>query len=76
MIKVSKATDTIDGSLFPQTTTTYRCSNKSCQDEIDKQTKKRLQIIKEKEQQDIEKQNLKDANKSLLRNIIFNKKIE
>ena len=35
--------------LFPQTMTTFRCSNEECQDEKDKQTEKRLKLIKDKE---------------------------
>lgn len=41
LILVSEKTETIEGSRFPQTTKIFRCSNQSCQDEIDKQTVKR-----------------------------------
>ena len=42
----------MEGSQFPQTTLTYRCSNKACQDEKDKQTAKRLKQREEKEEAD------------------------
>ncbi|MBI5452918.1 hypothetical protein HY945_05655 [Candidatus Gottesmanbacteria bacterium] len=38
-----------EGSRFPQTTVKYRCSNDECQEEIDKQTAKRLKVLKDKE---------------------------
>jgi hypothetical protein len=38
--------------LFPQTMTTFRCSNQECQDEKDKQTEKRLKLMKDKEAAD------------------------
>ena len=37
------------GSLFPQTTSTYRCANETCQTEKEKQIEKRMSLIKEKE---------------------------
>jgi len=52
LILVKKVTEKIEGSHFPQTTTIYRCSNKSCQDEKDKQEEKRLKLKEEKQVQD------------------------
>lgn len=53
LIETSKITERIDGSLFPQTTTLYRCSNKECQEDRDEQTKKRLKMKKDKEIADL-----------------------
>ena len=39
----------LEGSLFPQTTSTYRCANETCQTEKEKQIEKRMSLIKEKE---------------------------
>lgn len=55
-----------EGSRFPQTTIKYRCSNQECQDEKDKQTAKRLKIIKDKavsDQKRLEQKILDKANK-------------
>lgn len=52
LILIDKVTEYIDGSRFPQTTSTYRCSNKVCQDERDKQTAKRVKLQKDKESAD------------------------
>lgn len=52
LILVKKITEKIEGSHFPQTTTIYRCSNKVCQDEKDKQEEKRLKLKEEKQAQD------------------------
>jgi hypothetical protein len=49
LILVSETTELREGSRFPQTTIKYRCSNQECQDEIDKQTAKRVKMIKDKE---------------------------
>jgi len=46
---VKKVTEKIDGSRFPQTLTIYRCSNKECQDEKDRQEEKRIKLKEEKE---------------------------
>lgn len=35
--------------MFPQTTTIFRCSNQSCQDEKDHETAKRILAIKIKD---------------------------
>ncbi len=48
LILVSEKTEVIEGSRFPQTTKIYKCSNESCQDEIDKQTAKRKQLQNER----------------------------
>lgn len=36
-------------SFAPMTQNTYRCSNKTCQDEIDKRTSKRIELRNEQE---------------------------
>jgi hypothetical protein len=36
-------------SFAPMTQNTYRCSNKACQDEIDKRTSKRIELKNEQE---------------------------
>lgn len=36
-------------SFAPMTQNTYRCSNKTCQDEIDKRTSKRIELKNEQE---------------------------
>ena len=62
LIFISEVTEIKEGSRFPQTTIKYRCSNVACQEEKDKQTKKRLKVIKEKEindQKRLEKKNYK-----------------
>jgi hypothetical protein len=67
LIFVSEVTELREGSRFPQTTIKYRCSNQTCQDEIDKQTAKRMKIIQDKainDQQRLEKKNLEKAKKS------------
>ena len=48
LILVNKITEKIEGSRFPQTTFNYKCSNKVCQDERDKQTAKRIKLQEEK----------------------------
>lgn len=66
-IFVSEVTEVREGSRFPQTTIKYRCSNDECQEEIDKQTAKRLKVLKDKEisdQKRLEKK-LKDKAKAL-----------
>ncbi len=65
LILVNRVTETLEGSKFPQTTTVYRCSNKECQEEIDKQTTKRLKLLKEKEVADQQKLDAKTEEKRL-----------
>jgi len=48
LIEVSKVTSHPEGSLFPQTVSTFRCSNKECQDQKDKEEAKRLKLRDEK----------------------------
>ena len=40
----------MEGAQFPQTSTTYRCSNQECQEEREKQTALR---IKQKNERDV-----------------------
>lgn len=44
LILVSKKTETVEGSRFPQTTSIYRCSDKKCQEEKDRETQKRIKL--------------------------------
>ena len=64
LILVSEVTELREGSRFPQTTIKYRCSNQECQDEKDKQTAKRLKIIKDKEINDQKRLEQKQLEKS------------
>ncbi len=49
LVLVKKKTAQIGNSFSPMTTTTYRCSDKACQDEIDRMVSKRLQLREERE---------------------------
>ena len=49
LLLTSTKTQKLEGSLFPQTTSTYRCANETCQTEKEKQIEKRMSLIKEKE---------------------------
>lgn len=53
LIVVSSITERLEGSLFPQTTTRYRCTNTVCQEEKDRQAEKREQFRKEKAAADL-----------------------
>ncbi len=64
LVLVSEKTETIEGSRFPQTTKIYRCSNQSCQSEIDKQTAKRVQIQQERSVADEKRQEKKQQLKA------------
>lgn len=50
LILVKTWKETTPGGMFPQTFTTYRCSNEECQKQKDKEELKRLQAVKEKEE--------------------------
>jgi hypothetical protein len=50
LVLVSKVTEKTDGMLFPQTMTTYRCTNQECQEEKDRQVEKRQKMVKDKEE--------------------------
>jgi len=52
LVLLSEVTELKEGSRFPQTSTTYRCSNESCQAEKDKQTAKRVKMLQDKEKAD------------------------
>ena len=43
LILISKVTEQVDGSLFPQTTSIFRCSNNECQEKKDKEAAKRAE---------------------------------
>lgn len=64
LILLSEVTELKEGSKFPQTTIKYRCSNQSCQDEIDKQTAKRVKLMKDKEISDQKRQEKKMLEKA------------
>ncbi len=64
LIFVSESTELKEGSRFPQTSIKYRCSNQACQDEKDKQTAKRLKVLKEKEVNDQKRLEKKKLDKS------------
>lgn len=49
LILVSTITEKLEGNLFPQTTTTFRCEDVICQDSLDKETRKRLEVKKERD---------------------------
>lgn len=48
LILVSEVTEQLEGVRFPQTTSIYRCSNKECQEEKDKEKAKRIKQREEK----------------------------
>jgi hypothetical protein len=43
LIVISRVTERVDGSLFPQTTTIFRCSNEGCQEKKDKEAERRAE---------------------------------
>ncbi|HSX40075.1 MAG TPA: hypothetical protein VLF68_00515 [Candidatus Saccharimonadales bacterium] len=49
LIFVSKVTQKVEGSRFPQTSVIYRCSNKACQEEKDKMEIKRIKLKEERD---------------------------
>ena len=73
LIFISEVTEIKEGSRFPQTTIKYPCSNVACQEEKDKQTKKRLKVIKEKEINDQKRLEKKLQEKNSLAERIANK---
>lgn len=48
LIEISKVTSQPEGSLFPQTVYKFRCSNKECQDQKDKEEAKRIKLRDER----------------------------
>lgn len=63
LIVISTVTEQLDGFLFPQITTTYRCTNTICQEEKDRQAVKREQFIREKAAADQERSDKRDEAK-------------
>lgn len=59
LILISRTTQQAEGSMFPQTISEYRCSNKDCQDERDKQTAKRIKAQKDRDKTNKEREKLK-----------------
>jgi len=49
LVLVKQKTEKIGNAFSPMTTTTYRCSNQECQDEIDRRVTKHLQLREERE---------------------------
>ncbi len=49
LVLVSIITEKVAGNLFPQTTSTFRCTDDECQDRRDREMEKRMQLKKEKE---------------------------
>lgn len=48
LLLISKVTEQVDGSLFPQTTSIFRCSNNECQEKKDKEAAKRAEATNAK----------------------------
>lgn len=61
LILVSKITEQVEGSLFPQTTSIYRCSNDECQEKKDKETAKRAEAQKVKIEADKRRSMVRNA---------------
>ncbi len=62
LILINTVTEKLTGTLFPQTTSTYRCSNAECQERRDKELEKRLKVRQERvdaEQKRLEERKLK-----------------
>lgn len=52
LIQISKIESHPEGSLFPQTTSIFRCSNVECQAQKDKDEAKRMKLQEEKNEAD------------------------
>jgi hypothetical protein len=63
LILISKKTQRIEGARFSQTVCEYRCTNIKCQDEKDREKKKRIKLLKEKAKADLERNKNKLASK-------------
>jgi hypothetical protein len=74
LLLVSKITESLPGSLFPQTTSMFRCVNKECQDEKDKQAAKNLKMLQDKEIAIKEKLKEKLQERNLLARAMMGKK--
>ena len=61
---VKQKTQKIENYLSPITVTTYKCSNKDCQSEIDKRTKQRIKLQKEQQTAKDERVKVKKETKS------------
>ena len=69
LVITGKVTEQPEGSIFPQTTTTYRCTNDACQKEKDSQEAKRIKLKKDKEEADTKRAEQKLQEKKLLTKI-------
>lgn len=70
LILISRVTEKIAGSLFPQTTSIYRCSNKACQDLKDQDEEKRIQFRKNKELVDQKRAKEKLSEKKRMKKVL------
>lgn len=52
LILVSQETSQLDGSIFSQTNTIYRCTNEECQKQKDKEKAKRMEQLQKKNNTD------------------------
>jgi hypothetical protein len=48
LVLLNKVTEKKDGAFYPQATSTYRCTNDTCQEQIDKETAKRVKMRDDK----------------------------
>lgn len=48
LLLINKVTEKKDGAFYPQATSTYRCTNEPCQEQIDKETAKRVKMRDDK----------------------------
>ena len=66
LILVSKKTELMEGNRFSQTTSIFRCSDKSCQESKDREAEKRMKFKIDKdlatEKRVKDKQALKESN--------------
>ncbi len=68
LVLVNRVTERVNGSIFAQTTSIYKCTNISCQEKKDKEANKRMQIQKDKELANQKRINIKNSrNKAVAR---------
>lgn len=76
LILVSEKSEMLEGSRFPQTTSIYRCSDDSCQQEKDKETAKRIKLKDQRLAETKKRVKLNLKTKNLLnKNKLKNKKL-
>lgn len=69
LIYIDQVTEQLDGARFPQTTTQYRCSDQSCQDEKDKEAEKRIKLQEKRVTADKRNVEIKSQEKRILDSI-------